>query len=149
MPRILGISQVSGAMTAAIVDTGPLVAFFDRTGRHHRWVAERVEELDAPLLVCEPEAMYLLARYSRAQDALFELLQNGALKVAFRIEEHVGALRKLLHKYRDTPMSLADACVVRMAEIHEGHAVLTLDSDFSVYRKHGRMPLTLINPGVR
>ncbi len=136
----------------AIVDTGPLVAFFDRAEQHHRWVAERVEELEAPLLVCEPvlaEAMYLLARYSKAQDALFELLQNGALSIAFRIEEHVGALRKLLQKYRDTPMSLADACVVRMAEIHERHAVLTLDSDFSVYRKHGRVPLTLIHPAVR
>jgi predicted nucleic acid-binding protein len=133
----------------AIVDTGPLVAFFDRAERHHRWVAERVEELEAPLLVCEPvltEAIYLLARYSRAQDALFELLQNGALNVGFRIEEHVGALRKLLQKYRDTPMSLADACIVRMAEIHERHAVLTLDSDFSVYRKHGRVPLALIHP---
>jgi predicted nucleic acid-binding protein len=133
----------------AIVDTGPLVAFFDRAERHHRWVAERVEELEAPLLVCEPvltEAIYLLARYSRAQDALFELLQNGALNVGFRIEEHVGALRKLLQKYRDTPMSLADACIVRMAEIHERHAVLTLDSDFSVYRRHGRVPLALIHP---
>jgi predicted nucleic acid-binding protein len=138
-------------MAAAIADTGPLVAFFDRAEQYHRWVADRIEELDAPLLVCEPvltEAMYLLARYSRAQDALFELLQNGALKVAFRIEEHVGALRKLL-QYRDTPMSLADACVVRMAEIHERHAILTLDSDFSVYRKHGRVPLTLIKPGAR
>ncbi len=134
----------------AIVDTGPLVAFFDRAERHHRWVSERIEELEAPLLVCEPvltEAMYLLARYPQAQDALFELLQNGALSVAFRIEEHVGALRKLSQKYRDTPMSLADACVVRMAEIHERHAVLTLDADFSVYRKHGRVPLTLIHPG--
>jgi uncharacterized protein len=135
----------------AIVDTGPLVAFFDRAERHHRWVAERVQELEAPLLVCEPvltEAIYLLARYSRAQDALFELLQNGALSVGFRIEEHLGALRKLLQKYRDTPMSLADACVVRMAEIHERHSVLTLDSDFAVYRKHGRVPLTLIQPAV-
>jgi predicted nucleic acid-binding protein len=133
----------------AIVDTGPLVAFFDRAERHHRWVAERIEELEAPLLVCEPvltEAIYLLARYTRAQDALFELLQNGALSVAFRIEEHVGALRKLLQKYRDTPMSLADACVVRMAEIHQRHAVLTLDSDFAIYRKNGRVPLTLIHP---
>jgi len=133
----------------AIVDTGPLVAFFDRSERHHRWVAERVEELEAPLLICEPvltEAIYLLARYAKAQDALFELLQNGALNVAFRIDEHVVALRKLLQKYRDTPMSLADACVVRMAEIHDRHAVLTLDSDFSVYRKNGRVPLTLIRP---
>ena len=136
-------------MRPAIVDTGPLVAFLDRADRHHRWVADRLEELDPPLLVCEPvlaEAMYLLARFSRAQDALFELLENGALRIAFRIQEHVSILRKLHHKYRDRPMSLADACIVRMAEIHERHAVLTLDSDFTIYRKHSRVPLELIHP---
>jgi predicted nucleic acid-binding protein len=55
-------------MTAAIVDTGPLVAFFDRAEQHHRWVAERIEELDAPLLVCEPvlaEARCVNARIRR------------------------------------------------------------------------------------
>jgi len=136
-------------MPAAIVDTGPLVAFLDRAERHHGWVVNRIEELDAPLLVCEPvlaEAMYLLARFSKAQDALLGLLENGALSIAFRVEEHVSALRKLQRKYRDRPMSLADACIVRMAEIHERHAVLTLDSDFSVYRKHGKIPLALIAP---
>jgi predicted nucleic acid-binding protein len=130
-------------MRAAILDTGPLVAFLDRAEQHHRWVAERIEELDTPLLVCEPvlaEAMHLLARFSRAQDALFGLFENGALTIAF------SALRKLHQKYRDRPMSLADACIVRMAEIYERHAVLTLDSDFSVYRKHGRVPLVLIHP---
>jgi predicted nucleic acid-binding protein len=76
------------------------------------------------------------------------LLENGALSIGFRIEEHVSALRSLHHKYRDRPMSLADACIVRMAEIHERHAVLTLDSDFSVYRKHGRAPLALLSPGI-
>ncbi len=134
----------------AIVDTGPLVAFFDRSERHHLWAAERVKELDAPLLVCEPvltEALYLLGRFPRAQDALFGLLRNGALVAAFRLEEHIAALHRLLRKYRDTPMSLADACVVRMAEIHEDHLVLTLDSDFTVYRKHGRLPMTLMHPG--
>ena len=108
----------------AIVDTGPLVAFFDRSERHHHWAAERLEELDAPLLVCEPvltEALCLLGRFPRAQDALFGLLQNGALVAAFRLEEQIAALHRLLRKYRDTPMSLADACVVRMAEIHEDH----------------------------
>lgn len=139
-------------MRAAIADTGPLVAFFDRAERHHRWVAKRIEELDAPLLVCEPvlvEAMHLLARFPRAQDALFGLIENGALSIAFRIEDHLSALRKLHLKYRDRPMSLADACIVRMAEIHEQHAILTLDSDFTVYRKHGRAPLALIHPTVR
>jgi uncharacterized protein len=136
-------------MRAAIADAGPLVAFLDRAEQHHRWVAKRIEELNAPLLVCEPvlaEAMHLLRRFSRAQDALFRLLENGALTIAFRIDEHISTLRELHQKYRDRPMSLADACVVRMAEIYEQHAVLTLDSDFSVYRKHGRVPLALIHP---
>jgi uncharacterized protein len=107
------------------------------------------EDLHAPLLVCEPvlaEAMYLLRRYPQAQDAVLELVQNGALSVAFQLNEHLGAVRRLLQKYKDTPMSLADACIVRMSEIHDGHAVLTLDSDFLVYRKHGRASLTLIHP---
>jgi predicted nucleic acid-binding protein len=137
-------------MPAAIVDTGPLVAFLDRAERHHRWVAERIESLDAPLLVCEPvlaEAMHLLARFSRAQDALFGLLEGDALIIAFRMDEHVSALRKLHRKYRDRPMSLAAACIVRMAEIFDRHAVLTLDSDFLIYRKHGQVPLALIHPG--
>jgi predicted nucleic acid-binding protein len=139
-------------MRAAIVDTGPLVAFLDRAERHHRWVAERIEELDAPLLICEPvlaETMYLLARLPRAQDAVFGLLENRSLKIALRIEEHVPELRRLQQKYRDTPMSLADACIVRMAEMHEHYAVLTVDSDFSIYRKHGRLPIELIEPPAR
>lgn len=136
-------------MRAAIVDTGPLVAFLDRSERHHPWVVERVAELDAPLLVCEPvlaEAMYLLGRFARGQDALLGLVENGALSIAFRLDQHVSALRALQRKYRDRPMSLADACIVRMAEINQHHAVLTLDSDFTIDRKHGRLPLTLIHP---
>ena len=136
-------------MATAIADTGALVAFFDRAERHHPWIVERIEELEAPLLVCEPvitEAMYLLARSPRARDALFALLENGALRFALRLDEQIHTLRQLMEKYRDLPMSLADACIVRMAELHERHAVLTLDSDFLIYRKHGRTPLSLIHP---
>ena len=133
----------------AIVDAGPLIAFFDNAERHHSWVTERIAELETPLLVCEPvltEASYLLRRNSKAEAALFDLLENGALNVAFRVEEHIGELRRMLKKYHTAPMSLADACVVRMAEIHERHSILTLDSHFAIYRKHGRTPLPLIHP---
>jgi predicted nucleic acid-binding protein len=136
-------------MAVAIVDTGPLVAFLDRNERHHAWAVARIDELEAPLLVCEPvlaEAMYLLGSSGKGQDALFALLENGALRLALQIEQHVAALRALCRKYRDTPMSLADACVVRMAELYERHMVFTLDSDFTIYRKLGRAPLSLIYP---
>lgn len=134
---------------AAIADTGPLVAYFDRGERNHAWAVERVRELEVPLLICEPvlaEVMYLLGELPKAQDALFELIENGALRLAFHVEEHVPVLRALHRKYRDRPMSLADACIVRMAELFDEHHVLTLDSDFSIYRKHGRRPLDLIQP---
>jgi uncharacterized protein len=137
---------------SAIVDTGPLVAFFDRAERHHRWIAQprRGNRSATPRLRPGAHRSAISARaLSEGTGRLFELLQNGALSIVFRIEEHVGALRRLLQKYRDSPMSLADACVVRMAEIYDRHAVLTLDSDFSVYRKHGRVPLTLIHPAMR
>ncbi len=134
---------------AAIADTGPLVAYLDRAERHHAWATERVRELTAPLLVCEPvlaEAMHLLRGLPKAQDALLGLLENGALRIGLRIEDHVVALRALHRKYADRPMSLADACIVRMTELFEEHHVLTLDSDFVVYRRHGREPLALIHP---
>jgi uncharacterized protein len=135
---------------AAIVDTGPLVAYFIRSERHHRWATDRVDDIEAPLLVCEPvlaEAAYLLRRHLRARDVLLELVQDGALKVAFRVEEHIGALRRLLRKYSDIRISLADACIILMAEIHGSHPVLTLDSDFLVYRTSNGVPLSLIYPG--
>lgn len=103
-----------------------------------------------PLLVCEPvlaETFYLLSGLSRAQDTLLELITAGALRVAFAAQDHVPELRALLRKYRDTPMSLADACIVRMAELHNRHAILTLDSDFLIYRTRNRAPLSVIHPG--
>jgi predicted nucleic acid-binding protein len=137
-------------MRSAILDTGPLVAFLSRSERHHGWVIERIDELSGPLLVCEPvlvEAAHLLGkRASLPPDLLPQILERGALRLSFHVDEHIPALRSLLQKYRDRPMSLADACIVRMAEIYERHAVLTLDSDFLVYRKHGRVPLDVIHP---
>jgi predicted nucleic acid-binding protein len=124
-------------MRNAIVDTGPLVAFLDRAQQNHRWVVAQIEKLGPPLVVCEPvlaEAMHLLARFSGAQNALFGLLENGALRIAFSIDEHVPTLRKLHQKYRDRPMSLADACIVRMAEIYEQHAVLTSTANMAAFR---------------
>ena len=134
---------------SAIVDTGPLVAYLDRGERHHTWAVDQVRNLETPLLVCEPvlaEAMFLLAQLPAAQDALLGLQENGALQIAFHLSDHFQAVRRLCKKHRDTPMSLADACVVRMAELIERHYVCTLDSDFTVYRKHGREPLALSMP---
>jgi uncharacterized protein len=134
----------------AIVDTGPLVALFDKSEEHHLWASEQVELLDLPMLVCEPvlvEAMFLLGKNHRAQHDLLGLVEDGTLRIAFRLVEYVSDIRALRKKYSDLPMSLADACLVRMAELYEDHALFTLDSHFTVYRKYGKAPLNLIYPG--
>jgi predicted nucleic acid-binding protein len=101
------------------------------------------------MLVCEPvlvEAMFLLSRTPAAQDTILDFLAKGVLRIAFHLDEHVPEIRALRHKYRDRPMSLADACLVRMAELFKRHHIFTLDSDFDVYRQHGRIPIKLISP---
>jgi uncharacterized protein len=133
----------------AIIDTGPLVAFMDRDEKHHDWAVEQVRHLAVPLLVCEPvltESLFLLKRTPAAQSAILELLQRGALSITFSLADNAAAVQALLRKYVDSGVSLADACVVRMSELNAGHAVCTLDSDFQIYRKHGRQPIQLISP---
>jgi len=134
---------------SAIVDTGPLVAFLDKHEKNHAWTKEQIRNLEVPLLVCEPvltEAFFLLRRLPPAREALLSLVEKGALQIAFNLNEELKKVRLLCEKYRDRPMSLADACIVRMVEREDTHAVFTLDSDFSIYRKHGRHPLSLISP---
>jgi predicted nucleic acid-binding protein len=134
----------------AIVDAGPLVAFVDRRDRYHVWARDRFRELQAPLLVCEPvlvETLFLLRRFLAAQDAIMAQVQAGRLHIAFSLAENVVAVRHLLTRYADVPMSLGDACIVRMSEVHGDHDVFTLDSDFHVYRKHGRASIPLLMPG--
>ncbi|MBI5100554.1 MAG: PIN domain-containing protein [Nitrospirae bacterium] len=133
----------------AIVDTGPLVAFIDRRERHHEWVVEQFDSLTPPLLVCEPvlvETMFRLSHYPFYQLQIMKMAEQGALQLAFNLKEHLPEIRGLVDKYKDVPMSLADAFLVRMAEIHSRHRIFTLDSDFLIYRKHIDKQLALIFP---
>ena len=88
--------------------------------------------------------MHLLTGFSKGQDALLGLLENGALRIGFHID--VSALRKLHQKYRDRPMSLADACLVRMTEVYSDPILLTTDTDFRIYRRHGRQTIPSAMP---
>lgn len=92
------------------------------------------------------ESWHLLRGRTGAGAALCGLVTKGLLKIAFSAQDEAGAVARLVSEYADLPMSFADACLVRMAELHDRSAVLTLDSDFVVYRKHGRKPIPLLGP---
>lgn len=134
---------------AVLLDTGPLVTFLAAGTEHHIWVCEQWKRLHAPLLTCEPvltEAAFLIKREGRDTDPLFELLERGVLQVGLEIEHQLPDLRALMRRYRDRPMSLADACLVRMSELHRDSTVFTLDSDFRIYRRHGNKVIPVLMP---
>ena len=136
-------------MGKVIVDTGPLVAFLVETDSHHAWAVERFQELPAPFVTCEPvltETFYLVSRLHNGPRRFLELLGSGLLDIEFAVLAEREALRKLIHKYAELPMSLADACVVRMTEQIDGAVVFTTDPDFRAYRKNGRQLIPLIMP---
>ena len=133
-----------------LVDTGPLVAYLSEDEVHHEWAVEQFNRFAAPLFTCEAvltEAAHIIRRHGFDPSHVIGLVEAGTVAVRFDLEEEVGAVKGLLRQYRDTPMDLADACLVRMAELYSSSRVLTLDSDFHVYRKHGRESIAVIMPG--
>lgn len=132
-----------------LLDTGPLVAFINRKDRFHEWACTRFGEIVPPLLTCEAvlaEACFLLQEYPGGSSAVLELVQRGIVKVAVPLQEHIASISRLISKYANVPMSLADACLVRMSELDSQRKVLSLDSDFHIYRRHGRQTIPLIAP---
>lgn len=132
-----------------LLDTGPLVSFLASGLEHHRWAVEQWKELRPPLLTCEPvltEAAFLLKREGRDTDTLFALLERRVIRIGLAVEDQQSDLRALMRRYRNRPMSLADACLVRLSEMHEAAEVLTLDGDFRIYRRHGNKVIPVRMP---
>ncbi|MGL5019741.1 MAG: type II toxin-antitoxin system VapC family toxin [Luteolibacter sp.] len=136
-------------MTEIIVDTGPLVAYLDRSDRDHLWAKECFMRITRPLLTCEAvvaEALFLLRRGGIDPDGLLNLISRGLVVPDFSLAAEIRVIQQLMKTYRNIPMSLADACLVRMAETHENSKVMTLDSDFVIYRKSRRKVIPLLRP---
>ena len=136
-------------MTKTLVDSGPLVAFYSTQDKHHSWAFEQLSALRPPLFTCEAvltEACFLLQRNNGRPMVILRALREGVLQVAFNVETEVSGLEALMQRYADTPMSLADACMVRLSELYSDCRVLTLDSDFTRYRRHGRQVIPLLTP---
>ncbi|MEQ1912871.1 MAG: pilus assembly protein [Vicinamibacterales bacterium] len=137
-------------MTPVILaDTGPLVALFNRNDSGHAWALARFREFTEPLVTAEPvltESLHLLRRVPGGVEKLLALWQRGLVISSLSAEVEKPALLILMRRYADVPVSLADACLVRLAEIHPRCKVWTLDADFRVYRRNGRQAIPLLAP---
>jgi uncharacterized protein len=120
-----------------LLDTGVIVALLDQSERHHKDCAECVRALERPLVTCEAviaESCYLLRALRGAAEAVIENVAAGIFQLPFSLSREAGVLKQYLRKYRDRKIDLADACLIRLAEEFETADILTLDTEFQIYR---------------
>ncbi|GAX43856.1 PIN domain protein like [Tolypothrix sp. NIES-4075] len=132
-----------------IVDTGVLVALIDQRDQYHTWVTEQLTQIASPLLTCEAvisETWFLLQRVNNGRETLLQLLAQRQVVIQFNLDAELATVLALLTCYQSVPVSLADAELVRMAELYPNSFVFTLDSDFQIYRKNRDRPIPLLSP---
>ena len=133
---------------AVLVDTGPLIALFNKNDDYHQRCVQTFKTLRFPLLTVWPvitEAMYLLSFSGAAQDALWEWFKRDAMSLAALFAADIPRIQQLMKKYRDLPMDLADAALIRVAERDKLRSLFTLDlHDFRLYRPSHVRSLSLI-----
>jgi predicted nucleic acid-binding protein len=134
---------------ALLLDTGPWVALLSRNDTHHRWAVDQFRRLTPPLLSCEAvvaETCFLLARAGFDPALALQFIERGVVQLPFALQDQISAVRALLKRYDNVPASLADAALIRLAEVHDSPLLITTDSDFHIYRRHGRQTIPLITP---
>jgi uncharacterized protein len=135
------------AVKSLVVDAGFLVALWNPKDKHHSWALATAQVNPPPWIVCEPvftETDHLLG--SPGRSTLRTAVRRGAICLVATITEETTAILDLLDKYEDVPMSVADACVVRLTEILPNPLVLTTDRDFKIYRRHSRKVIPSVLP---
>jgi predicted nucleic acid-binding protein len=132
---------------SVIADAGFLVALLSRRDGHHGWAKSQAVRLPPPWRTCEgavAEAFHLLGPGGGA--SLAALLRRQAVVLGFDLSANLVAVLRLMQKYADVPMGLADACLVRMTEALPDPVLLTTDTDFRVYRRHSRQAVPCVLP---
>lgn len=135
-------------MRGVLVDAGPLVALIDAGDPQHEVCVDTLRGFRTPLITLWPaftEAMHLLGSSWRGQRALWSRVETGALTLAPLDASDAPRMRELMEKYRDLPMDLADAALVRVAERENLTQIFTLDRrHFSVYRPGRRRRFAIV-----
>lgn len=129
-----------------ILDAGPLIASLNRNDQYHAWAVEVIERLGPPFYSC-PEAMAEAAALTGRPSAIVEMIASKEILLSFDLAGQSAGVLRLLKKYADAHMDLADACIVRMSELIRDCRVITVDrKDFSIYRRNGRDLIPLVAP---
>ena len=134
-------------MKKILIDSGPLIALFDASDKHHYEAKKFIKTNKYPLITTIAsitETLHLLDFNRNAQIDFLEWVQRGAVEI-YSIENNAfQRIKELTVKYRDLPMDFADSCLVYLAEQLKLNTIATIDRDFTIYRIGRRKKFTVI-----
>lgn len=136
-------------MKTVLFDTGLIVALLDSSEHRHRTCVEVIQSCTAPLVTCEAviaESCYLVPKQRGAAERILENVASGAFQIPFQLAGCAGEIQRILHRYRDREIDLADACLIHLANELRTGEILTLDRDFEIYRRGGNKRFTPLIP---
>jgi uncharacterized protein len=129
-----------------LADSGLFIALLDAGDSFHAWASDVIDTIEPPFFTCEAVCAETAAVLGTADPVLL-MIERGDIIVDFDLQSETSAVRKLIRRYAEQPMDLADACLVRMTELFQDSRIFTIDrKDFRVYRREGRRPVPCIFP---
>ncbi len=124
-------------MKKTLIDSGPLIALFDKDDRFHRSALAFIENFKGILITSWPvitEVLHMLDFNVTVQMNFLKWIERGALSIKSLSDAQIPRLIELSEKYSDIPMDLADATMILISELEGIDEIITIDSDFYVYR---------------
>jgi len=124
-----------------LIDSGPLIALFDGSDSHHKEILKFLEKhnfLFISTLAVFTEVSHMLNFSVNAQQDFYNWVMHKGVIVADINQHDFPRIIELTSKYSDLPMDFADATLVIAAEKSGLREIISLDSDFDIYRLPGR-----------
>ncbi|MBC7997654.1 MAG: PIN domain-containing protein [Leptolyngbya sp.] len=137
------------AFTEAFIDAGPLVAYYNKGDNWHKTAENFFETFKGKLITSEPvatEVMWLLSADWRVQNEFLMDLQKELFLVASLTVPDFRYIAELNEKYKDLPGDFADLSIVALSQRFEVFNVVSLDSDFDIYRSYGKKAFRQLFP---
>jgi predicted nucleic acid-binding protein len=124
-------------MKKCLIDAGPLIALFDKSDNYHERILKFMQKFEGRLVstwAVITEVLYMLDFNVQVQVDFLRWIGRGALEIPELSLDHISRIIELSQKYSDVPMDFADATLIVISEIEKIDEIITIDSDFQVYR---------------
>ena len=133
----------------ALLDTGPLVAFFNKRDNWHSWAVDTISTQSTPLITCDSvlsETLFLVKNNPAVTRALQDMIKTNVLACYPVLSVSDNDVLDRVLRYSDLPGSLADLSLIYLYEQVTSAKILTLDSDFYIYRDSKSKPIRMLSP---